>query len=38
MERKMTNRTSRKIDTELKVRIILEALLEHATVADLAQR
>jgi transposase len=38
MERKMTNRPRRKIDAELKARIALEALREHATVADLAQR
>jgi len=34
----MTKRTRRKIDTGLKAKIALEALREHATVADLAQR
>jgi transposase len=34
----MTRRTRRKIDTALKAKIALEALREHATVADLAQR
>jgi transposase len=38
MERKMTNRTRRKIDATLKAKIALEALREQATVADLAQR
>jgi transposase-like protein len=38
MERKMTNRTRRKIDAGLKAKIALEALREQATVADLAQR
>lgn len=34
----MTQRTRRKIDAALKTKIALEALREHATVADLAQR
>jgi transposase len=38
MERKMTNRTRRKIDAGVKAKIALEALREQATVADLAQR
>jgi transposase len=34
----MTKRTRRKIDAALKAKIALEALREHATVTDLAQR
>lgn len=34
----MTQKTRRKIDAALKAKIALEALREHATVADLAQR
>lgn len=34
----MTQRIRRKIDAALKAKIALEALREHATVADLAQR
>ena len=34
----MTKKTRRKIDTALKAKIALEALHEHATVAELAQR
>jgi transposase len=34
----MTQRTKRKIDAVLKAKIALEALREHARVADLAQR
>ena len=34
----MTKRARRKIDAGLKARIALEALREHASVADLAQR
>lgn len=34
----MTKRTRRKIDAALKAKIALEALREHASVADLAQR
>ena len=34
----MTQRTSRKIDATLKAKTVLEALREHATVADLVQR
>jgi transposase len=37
MERKMTQRTRRKIDAVLKAKIALEALREQATVTDLAQ-
>lgn len=33
----MTKRTRRKLDGALKAKIALEALREHATVADLAQ-
>src|SRR6267154_4385956 len=38
MERKMSNRTRRRIDAALKAKIALEALREQATVADLAVR
>jgi transposase len=34
----MTQKTRRKIDGSLKVKIALEALREQATVADLVQR
>ncbi len=34
----MTKKMKRKIDTELKAKIALEALREQATVAELAQR
>jgi len=34
----MTKKTRRKIDARLKAKIALEALREHASVADLAQR
>jgi transposase len=34
----MTQRARRKIDAALKAKIALEALREHATAADLAQR
>ena len=34
----MTKRTRRKIDAALKAKIALEALREHSTIADLAQR
>ena len=34
----MTERIRRKLDAALKAKIALEALREHATVADLAQR
>jgi len=34
----MTRKPRRKIDAALKARIALEAVREHATVADLAQR
>jgi transposase len=34
----MTKKTRRKLDAGLKAKIALEALSEHATVADLAQR
>ena len=34
----MTKRARRKIDAALKAKIALEALREHPTVADLAQR
>lgn len=34
----MTKRTRRKIDAALKAKIALEAVREHASVADLAQR
>jgi transposase len=34
----MTQRTRRKIEAALKAKIAVEALREHATVADLAQR
>jgi transposase len=33
-----TKKTRRKIDTALKAKIALEAVREHASVADLAQR
>src|SRR5215813_1915868 len=38
MERKMTNRTRRKIDAGVKAKVALEALREQSTVADLSQR
>src|SRR2546423_11041730 len=34
----MTGKTRRKIDAALKAKIAVEALREHATVGDLAQR
>jgi len=34
----MTPKTRRRIDASLKAKVALEALREHATVADLAQR
>jgi transposase len=34
----MTKRTKRKIDAALKAKVVLEALREQASVADLAQR